>query len=165
MDDPNSGGTSVRWRFRQSRQPAEFRMSWPLWERSQAVVARESETQTVNPRHRAPTSRDRRGAMQFPAWPGAGTPPVGGGSGITETQTANPRHRAPRAATAFYANGVASESLGLPAGAQRTPATPGYRRRREFYPNGVVSVAGTAPGSGVVLVTQPRWGRHSTLAT
>ncbi len=59
--------------------------------------------------------------------------------------------------SAFYANGVASQSLGLPAGAQRTPATPGHGRPDEFYPNGVASVAGTAPGSGVVLVTQPRW--------
>ncbi len=57
----------------------------------------------------------------------------------------------------FYANGVASHSLGLPAGAQRTPATPGHGRPDEFDPNGVASVAGTAPGSGVVLVTQPRW--------
>ena len=39
----------------------------------------------------------------------------------------------------FYPNGVASHSLGLPPGAQRTAATPGSVAPLRFYPNGVAS--------------------------
>ena len=65
--------------------------------------------------------------------------------GFTGTPISKPALRRPRH---WYANGVTSQSLGLPAGAPRTPATPGSRRRNAFYPIGVASIAHQAGPGG-----------------